>query len=122
MRIAPSRRPSRAPITKGARPKRREKTNKTCRRPPMAELAALDGLWLALLRKPLSWWARPHVLPEDLKRRYGQHERPICYVIDLLGVADLVVLEQVCAAQGLPEPLQPLRRPLPPRSVLFLER
>ena len=38
-------------------------------------------------------------------RRYAQHDRPICYVLNVLGVADLVVLEKVCAAHGLPAPL-----------------
>src|SRR5262245_29222800 len=88
----------------------------------MAELAALDGLWLALLRKPLAWWARPHVLPEDLRKRFAERERPVCYVLDMLGVADLVVLEKVCRAYGLPEPFDALKRPLPSRSVVFLER
>lgn len=88
----------------------------------MADLSGLDRLWLGLLRGPLSWWARPHVLPEDLRRRYAAVERPICYVLDVFGVADLIALEKVCAAQGLPQPLQALKRPLPPRSVLALER
>ena len=88
----------------------------------MAELSGLDRLWLGLLRAPLSWWARPHVLPDDLRRRYAQHDRPICYVLNVLGVADLVALEKVCAKHGLPEPLDGLKPPLPARSVLFLER
>lgn len=88
----------------------------------MAELSGLDRLWLGLLRAPLSWWARPHVLPDDLRRRYAQHDRPICYVLDVLGVADLVALEKTCARHGLPEPLDGLKPPLPSRSVLFLER
>ncbi len=88
----------------------------------MADLSGLDRLWLGLLRAPLSWWARPHVLPDDLRRRYAQHDRPICYVLDVLGVADLVALEKVCARHGLPEPLDGLKPPLPARSVLFLER
>src|SRR5262245_45653695 len=88
----------------------------------MADLSGLDRLWLGLLRTPLSWWARPHVLPDDLRRRYAQHDRPICYVLDVLGVADLIALEQACGKHGLPEPLDGLKPPLPSRSVLFLER
>jgi glycerol-3-phosphate O-acyltransferase len=88
----------------------------------MADFSGLDRLWMGLLRAPLSWWARPHVLPEDLQQRFAGHERPICYVLNVLGAADLVVLERVCAAHGLPAPLQALRRPLPQQSVLFLER
>ena len=88
----------------------------------MADLSGLDRLWLGLLRAPLSWWARPHVLPDDLRRRYAQHDRPICYVLDVLGVADLIALEKACALHGLPEPLDGLKPPLPSHSVLFLER
>jgi glycerol-3-phosphate O-acyltransferase len=88
----------------------------------MAELSGLDRLWLGVLRGPLSWWARPHVLPADLKRRIGRADRPICYVLNQVGAADLVVLEKVCAAYGLPAPLEPLKRPLPACSTLFLER
>jgi glycerol-3-phosphate O-acyltransferase len=88
----------------------------------MADLSGFDRLWLGLLRAPLSWWARPHVLPADLQRRYAQHDRPLCYVLNQLGAADLIVLEKVCSAYALPPPLQALKRPLPERSVLFLER
>jgi glycerol-3-phosphate O-acyltransferase len=88
----------------------------------MADFSGLDRLWIGLARAPLSWWARPHVLPEDLRRRYAGHDRPICYVLNVLGAADLVVLERLCEAHGLPPPLQALRKPLPPQSVLFLER
>src|SRR4030095_11422059 len=88
----------------------------------MADLSGLDRLWLGLLRAPLSWWARPHVLPDDLRRRYAQHDRPICYVLNVLGVADLIALEKACSQHGLPEPLHGLEPPLPARSVLFLER
>jgi glycerol-3-phosphate O-acyltransferase len=88
----------------------------------MGDFSGLDRLWIGLARAPLSWWARPHVLPEDLRRRFAGRERPICYVLNVLGAADMVVLERVCEAHGLPQPMQALRRPLPPQSVLFLER
>ncbi|MGH8185480.1 MAG: glycerol-3-phosphate 1-O-acyltransferase PlsB [Steroidobacteraceae bacterium] len=88
----------------------------------MADLSRLDRLSLSLLRPPLSLWARPHVLPENLQQRFANPDRPICYVLHTVGAADLVVLEKVCAAHGMPLPLDGLRPPLPPRSVLFLER
>jgi glycerol-3-phosphate O-acyltransferase len=88
----------------------------------MADLSGAARFWLSLLRRPISLWARPHVLPEDLRRRFGQPQRPICYILEMHSVADVVVLEKVCAAHGLPEPLQPLKPPLPSRSVFFLER
>jgi glycerol-3-phosphate O-acyltransferase len=88
----------------------------------MGDFRRFDRVWLRALRGPLSWWARPHVLPADLGRRYGQRERPICYVLGVVGVADVIALERACAAHALPSPMQALKRPLPPRSVLFLER
>jgi glycerol-3-phosphate O-acyltransferase len=88
----------------------------------MPDLSAWDRVLLALLRRPLTAWARPHVLPEDLKTRYGEQTRPICYVLEMHGVADLVVLEKVAEANGLPAPTQALKPPLPDTSVFFLER
>jgi Glycerol-3-phosphate O-acyltransferase len=52
----------------------------------------------------------------------AQRERPICYVLGMVGVADVIALERACAQAGLPPPMQALKQPLPPRSVLFLER
>ncbi|MET0499331.1 MAG: glycerol-3-phosphate 1-O-acyltransferase PlsB [Steroidobacteraceae bacterium] len=88
----------------------------------MADLSGAARFWLALLRRPISLWARAHVLPENLRERFGQPQRPICYILEMHSVADVVVLEKVCAAYGLPEPLQPLKPPLPSRCVFFLER
>jgi glycerol-3-phosphate O-acyltransferase len=88
----------------------------------MADQSGWDRLLLTVLRGPISVWARPHVLPEDLRKRYAQHSRPICYVLDRHSVADMVVLEKVAKAQGLPDPMQALKPPLPSRSSFFLER
>jgi len=88
----------------------------------MADFSAATQFWLALLRRPISFWARPHVLPEDLRQRFARPQRPICYILEMHSVADVVVLEKVCAEFGLPEPLQPLKPPLPSCSVFFLER
>jgi len=82
----------------------------------------IDRLWLRLARAPLSWLARPHVLPEDVGRRHGRQARSICYVLERHSTADLIVLEKVCAAHGLPAPLQTLKAPLPSESFVFLER
>lgn len=88
----------------------------------MADLDRFDRVWLQVLRGPLSWWARPHVLAEDVERRIGQSDRPVCYVLGSVAVADVIALEQACEKHDLPSPLQALKRPLPSRSVLFLER
>ncbi|HEU4652466.1 MAG TPA: glycerol-3-phosphate 1-O-acyltransferase PlsB [Steroidobacteraceae bacterium] len=86
------------------------------------ELSTFDRIWLACLRAPLRAWVRPRVVPEDLRQRFARHPRPICYVLNLAGVADLVVLEKVCDQFGLPSPFTSLKFPLPSCSVFFLER
>lgn len=88
----------------------------------MADLNAFDRICMAVLRRPLSWFARPHVLPVDLRRRYAQPTRPICYVLQTSSCADVIVLEQACAEHGLPSPSAALKSPLPSRPLLFLER
>ncbi|MFO7304179.1 MAG: glycerol-3-phosphate 1-O-acyltransferase PlsB [Gammaproteobacteria bacterium] len=88
----------------------------------MADLDRLDRVWLQVLRGPLSWWARPHVLADDAQRRIAQGERPVCYVLGSVAVADVIALERACQQRSFPSPLQPLKPPLPSRAVLFLER
>lgn len=88
----------------------------------MHDLSGSVRVWLALLRRPIALWARPHVLPENLRQQFAQRIRPVCYVLEMHSIADVVVLEKICAANGLPEPLQALKPPLPSRSVFFLER
>src|SRR5690606_29320962 len=88
----------------------------------MADLSGSNRLALGLLRAPLSWWARPHVLPADLRRRYAKLDRPVCYVLNQLAAADLVVGWNAGAAHGRSPQLRALKRPRPPRSTLFLEK
>lgn len=88
----------------------------------MAEQSEWDRLLLSVLRRPISLWARPHVPADDLRRKYAQHPRPICYVLERRSVADLVVLEKIAQSHALPDPMQALKPPLPARSTIFLER
>jgi glycerol-3-phosphate O-acyltransferase len=83
---------------------------------------------LPLVRWFIDWWTRPRVLPDDASERYGRSGRPICYVMETYGVADLMVLQQVCEKGGLPSAMDPASALLT-RSVgdhdgawLFLER
>ena len=57
-----------------------------------------------LLRRLLALWVRFRVRPEnaaDLLRDLGH---PLCYVLEHRSVSDLAVLQQACAALGLPRP------------------
>ncbi len=89
--------------------------------------AALGRLWLSILRKIITLWARPRVLPEEIKRTLRRSGRPVCYVLETRGVADMVVLQQACIAMDLPRSSAPIVVPesgrrLTDRSLLCLER
>ncbi|MET0988627.1 MAG: glycerol-3-phosphate 1-O-acyltransferase PlsB [Steroidobacteraceae bacterium] len=86
---------------------------------------------LALLRWFLGTWTRPRVLPEDASERYGRSGRFVCYVMETHGVADLMVLQQVCEKSRLPPPSNPASALLTKRAAhleardgvwLFLEQ
>lgn len=58
-----------------------------------------------LLRKPLMWWVKPRVAPEDVKARLNlDPNRPVCYVLPQRSWSDLFVLDRLCKEQGLPRP------------------
>lgn len=69
----------------------------------------LDGVALWLLRKIQFLWVRTKVLPEGARPEGLDPDRPVCYVMERSGLADLLVLEQVCIDNGLPQPTAGLR-------------
>jgi len=86
-------------------------------------MQVLDTLAFGWLRAFISVWARPRVLPADFDDRLRASERPICYVLELKGVADLTALEKICREHGLPRPSQSFHNAsLGARSVICLER
>jgi 1-acyl-sn-glycerol-3-phosphate acyltransferase len=88
----------------------------------MSELTTIERLLLPLVRRFVSLWVRPVVLPNDVRERFAPG-RPVVYVLEKRGVVDVAVLEYVCRDRGLPPPLAPLGSgALLPASVLFLER
>ena len=88
----------------------------------MSELTTIERLLLPLVRRFVSLWVRPVVLPNDVRDRIVPG-RPAVYVLEKHSVVDLAVLEYVCAERSLPPPLAPLGSgALLTASVLFLER
>jgi len=88
----------------------------------MSELTTIERLLLPLVRRFVSLWVRPVVLPNDVRERVAPG-RPVVYVLEKRSVVDVAVLEYVCRDRGLPPPLAPLGSgALLPASVLFLER
>jgi glycerol-3-phosphate O-acyltransferase len=91
----------------------------------MSVSTALSRLWLSILRKIITLWARPRVLPEEIKRTLKRSSTPVCYVLETWGVADMVVLQQACIALDLPRTSAPVvvgERRLSDRSLVCLER
>jgi glycerol-3-phosphate O-acyltransferase len=55
-----------------------------------------------MLRTLVNLWTRPRVLPEDAHARLTVQPSALCYVIETHGVADSVVVQQVCDKLKLP--------------------
>ena len=88
----------------------------------MSELTTIERLLLPLVRRFVSLWVRPVVLPNDVRERFARG-RAVVYVLEKRSVVDAAVLEYVCRERGLPPPLAPLGSgALLPASVTFLER
>jgi len=88
----------------------------------MSEFTTIERLLLPLVRRFVSLWVRPAVLPNDVREHFAPG-RPVVYALEKRSVVDVAVLEHVCSERGLPPPLAPLGSgALLPASVLFLER
>src|SRR6187431_873261 len=66
----------------------------------MSELTTIERLLLPLVRRFVSLWVRPVVLPNDVRERFAPG-RPVVYVLEKRGVVDAAVLEYVCRDRGL---------------------
>ncbi len=66
------------------------------------EIFARPLYWLA--GKVFSLWFRPSIHPESPAELLGQPGPALCYVLETGGLADLLALEDACAANDLPSP------------------
>jgi glycerol-3-phosphate O-acyltransferase len=59
-----------------------------------------------MLRTLIKLWARPRVLPADVQARLAAHlaahQGALCYVIEMYGIADGAVVQQICDKLKLP--------------------
>ena len=68
-----------------------------------------------LIFRPLYWlagkvfglWARPSIQPEAPAELISDNDATVCYVLENGGLSDVLALERVCAAHGLPSPNEP---------------
>jgi glycerol-3-phosphate O-acyltransferase len=88
----------------------------------ISETLARPAIWL--LRKVISLWVRSTVLPPDIAERLTRRERPLCYVLERQSLSDLLVIQQVSVAHGLPRPSRRLSvgGVSERRSLCYLER
>jgi glycerol-3-phosphate O-acyltransferase len=88
----------------------------------MSGMTVVERALLPLVRRFVSVWVRPSILPDVLAQRFTQ-DRPVVYALEKRGVIDFAVLEYVCRERALPMPVaSPRAGARPPGSVLFLER
>ncbi len=87
----------------------------------MSGFTALERLLLPLVRRFVSLWVRPSVLPDDVHERLAASP-PVVYALEKRSLVDVAVLEFVCREHGLPPPLTAFGPDILPHSVLFLER
>lgn len=69
----------------------------------MNSLRTLERGWNALLRRLVSLWVRPDVLPEAPSELCGERQ-PLCYVVETGSLVDFFALQIVCLRHGLPTP------------------
>ncbi|MEL7185300.1 MAG: glycerol-3-phosphate 1-O-acyltransferase PlsB, partial [Pseudomonadota bacterium] len=60
--------------------------------------------WLAA--RVFSIWARPDIQPEIPTETITDPSAAICYVLETGGLADVLALENACAARGMPSPTE----------------
>ena len=88
----------------------------------MSDFTAFERLALPIVRWLVTLWVRPSVLPDDVSTQRDPERVPV-YALEKRSVIDLAVLEYVCRARGLTEPLAPVGAAGELRSsLLFLER
>lgn len=81
---------------------------------------ALRNAWLWLLRKLMFVWVRTKVLPKPITELGLEGDQHVAYVLDIRGISNLLVVEQVCERLGLPRPLAKPTEPEPLPTVVFL--
>ncbi|MEM7082205.1 MAG: glycerol-3-phosphate 1-O-acyltransferase PlsB [Pseudomonadota bacterium] len=83
----------------------------------------LKAPFLWLVQRILMMWVKATVLPADFDEVGIDATRPVCYVLDLDGVSNALILRDVCHEMGLPDSgglIQGTDRPL--AATIYLRR
>ncbi len=65
--------------------------------------ASVKAPFLWLLQRVIMLWVKATVLPAEFDELGIDSDRPVCYVLDLDGVSNTLVLRDVCHELGLPD-------------------
>ena len=70
----------------------------------MSPFRGLTRTWRFAVRKILGLWVRVTIKPEEIAESISARRRPVCYVLENESRSDFAVLDNACAALGIPKP------------------
>jgi len=86
----------------------------------MRALRRLRAALLFLLRKLMFVWVRTRVLPKPIEELELPTDQHVVYVLDIRGISNALVVEQVCEKMGLPRPLAAHQTPGALPTLVYL--
>jgi glycerol-3-phosphate O-acyltransferase len=72
----------------------------------MSPFRGLTRAWRFAVRKTLGLWVKTTIKPDDIAGSIAARGRPVCYVLENESRTDFAVLDNACAALGIPKPEQ----------------
>jgi glycerol-3-phosphate O-acyltransferase len=72
----------------------------------MSPFRGLTRAWRFAVRKTLGLWVKTTIKPEEIAASIAARGRPVCYVLENESRTDIAVLDNACAALGIPKPEQ----------------
>ena len=70
----------------------------------MSPFRGVTRAWRFTVRKILGLWVKVTVRPEEIAEILAARGRPVCYVLENDSHTDVAVLDNACAALGIPKP------------------
>jgi glycerol-3-phosphate O-acyltransferase len=70
----------------------------------MSPFRGLTRAWRFAVRKILGLWVKVTIKPEEIAESLAVRSRPVCYVLENESRTDFAVLDNACAALGIPKP------------------
>ena len=72
----------------------------------MSPFRGLTRAWRFAVRKTLGLWVKTTIKPDEVAASIAARGRPVCYVLENESRTDFAVLDNACAALGIPKPEQ----------------